>query len=314
MAVSKMEDLITQNNRDFSKNTPVIRTYQSDLNDYIKNENVSVANIAAQEIESHEMEPAAGAESSERTVNFVINKKLVIILIALVVLGGGGFWIYFKGMPPLSAIMVKLKGNRSEINGQKTQYYQHSPIISLKTDAISEIYFRTTQRQIFSDKLKEALNIQDDGNLVYLPTTLETMGRKEMIKAVEFLSLMDATPPAELAGYLDDDFSLFKLKNGENSDFSPVLIFKAKVYDYAFSGMLKWEKDIDSALKSIFKRLSVTSNEGIFVDKYIQNHDTRVLYGEDGRSVLAYSFLDRKYLIIVENEEDLKEIFKRFSR
>ena len=50
--------------------------------------------------------------------------------------------------------------------------------------------------------------------------------------------------------------------------------------------------------------------EDVFVDKYIQNHDARVLEN-NGETKLMYSFADRKYLIITNNEEALAEIFKK---
>ena len=52
--------------------------------------------------------------------------------------------------------------------------------------------------------------------------------------------------------------------------------------------------------------------EDVFVDKYVQNHDARVLEN-NGETKLIYSFADRKYLIITNNEEALTDIFKKFT-
>jgi len=83
----------------------------------------------------------------------------------------------------------------------------------------------------------------------------------------------------------------------------PILILSIRSYESAFAGMLKWEKTMGQDLSAIFN----SANAGDFQDKEIQNHDTRT------NSVLIYSFINRNYLVIVQNEEPLKEIFRRFS-
>jgi hypothetical protein len=77
--------------------------------------------------------------------------------------------------------------------------------------------------------------------------------------------------------------------------------------------MIKWEGNIVNDLKAIFPAPLETKFLMGFEDKEIQNHDTRVLNDRDGNSVLIYSFINQKYLVIAQNEEPIKEIFRRFS-
>jgi len=116
----------------------------------------------------------------------------------------------------------------------------------------------------------------------------------------EFFKIIKANPPSELTDSLTGGFMLSKFYLSKDW---PILILSIRSYESAFAGMLKWEKTMGQDLSAIFN----SANAGDFQDKEIQNHDTRT------NSVLIYSFINRNYLVIVQNEEPLKEIFRRFS-
>lgn len=134
-------------------------------------------------------------------------------------------------------------------------------------------------------------------NLLYISITM---------KPEEFLKIIKANPPLELKDSLTDKFMLLKFYLSKDW---PILIFKIRSYELAFAGMIKWEKTMSNDLGDIF----LPSSAGDFQDKEIQNHDTRVLNDRDGNSVLIYSFINQNYLVIAQNEEPIKEIFRRFS-
>lgn len=130
-----------------------------------------------------------------------------------------------------------------------------------------------------------------DSNLIYIPFS---GGPTDFFKSI------NANPPQELIEALNNRFMLAKFYLTKDW---PILIFKIDSYESAFSGMLKWEKSIGKDLEGVFN----SGNGGDFSDKEIQNHDTRV------SSTLIYSFVNQDYLVIVQDEEPLKEVFHRFS-
>lgn len=50
-----------------------------------------------------------------------------------------------------------------------------------------------------------------------------------------------------------------------------------------------------------------------FVDRIVENHDTRVLLNDNGDIVLLWTFLDRSTLVITTNENTLHEVIRRIT-
>jgi len=116
----------------------------------------------------------------------------------------------------------------------------------------------------------------------------------------KFLSIINANPPGEFIDSLGNRFMLAKFSLINDW---PILILSVNSYESAFAGIIKWEKNMGKDLNAIFN----SGAGGDFQDKVIQNHDTRV------SPVLIYSFINQNYLVITQNEEPLREIFRRFS-
>lgn len=128
------------------------------------------------------------------------------------------------------------------------------------------------------------------------------------VKPAEFFKIIKANPPPELISSLDERFMLLKFYLSKEW---PILLFKIRSYEPSFAGMIKWETSMLNDLGTIF---SIPDGTGFSVeDKEIQNRDARMLSDEDGNPLLIYSFINRNYLIIAQNEEPIKEIFRRFS-
>jgi len=213
--------------------------------------------------------------SSEKETTKISLKKIALISIIIVIIVGiglGSFWLFYR-------------------KEQEKQPVSLSPKSILVSDQQVEAEADLNSIQ---SALKTPIRLN---NLLYISMAM---------KPKEFFKIIKANPSLELTDSLTDEFMLSKFYLSKEW---PILIFKIRSYELAFSGMLKWEKTISNDLGEIFSPPS----SGDFQDKEIQNHDTRVLNNEDGNSVLIYSFINRNYLVITQDEEPLKEIFRRFS-
>lgn len=214
-----------------------------------------------------------GGLTARKTGKFSPQKIIIISLAIIVIVGliSGSLWLFIK-------------------NRQEDQSVSLGP----KPILVSDEQVVATDLKSIQSALKTPIRLN---NLLHVSMT---MGSEEFFKTIK------ANPPLELTDSLTDRFMLSKFYLSRDW---PILIFKIRSYELAFSGMIKWEKTMSSDLNEIF----FPARPGYsFQDKEIQNHDTRVLNDESGDSVLIYSFVNRNYLVIVQNEEPIKEIFRRF--
>jgi len=250
-----------------------LRTLQTDAQEYMK-KGVSFAEIAAEASKRQDL-------SSEKETTKISLKKIALISIIIVIIVGvglGSFWLF----------------NRKEQEKQSVSLGSKSILVSdQQVEAGADL-------NSIRSALKTSVRLN---NLLYISM---------VVKPEDFFKLIKANPPTELTDSLTDSPPAggFMLSKFYLSKDWPILIFKIRSYELAFSGMIKWEKTMSDDLSEIFS----PSKPGFdFQDKEIQSHDTRILYDENGNSVLIYSFINRKYLVIAQNEEPIKEIFRRFS-
>lgn len=142
------------------------------------------------------------------------------------------------------------------------------------------------------------------------------------------------------------------IDNMNGSILAPFIFAKVDSFDNAFEGMNRWEERMVENVNPIFfspetkqdiqntstttatasatSTLSASSTNTIgttsptsipastltinktFEDKIIRSKDTRVLKNSAGNTILLYSFLDQKNLVITTNEKTFEEILNRF--
>ena len=267
-----------------------IRTFEDDIANYTKEKNFSILDIAAEEAKVRGL----SFENPEEGKSFLNFRKIIFILVAVLLVSAGG---YFGFVKPL------LK--RSNVADNFIQITQ-GPIL---TDQKIEIIASQDKKEVFKRDLKSALDGgEGDGTFSEISVVKISGERKTSLTKEEFFFMLGVQMPQGLKDYLEKDFMLLSFGGTDNS---PILVFKSKSYTYVFSEMLKWEKSLTDDLKAIFPNDNLISNDS-FADKYIQNHDARIAE-KDGEIDLAYAFIDRKYLVIANNQEALSEIFRRFS-
>lgn len=271
---------------------PVLRTFKGDSSRYIKEEKVSAIDIASAQAKK-------GAHliyeklEEEKKINWKSAVIIMVILTCLLVAGFGVFY-FLKNWGLKKIGVVK----------ETPAYVLPRPAIIADEEieaSIKEI------NGLIQGPLKT-------GRLLYVPIVKEEIagaGIKRLITAREFFDNFGIIPPPDLLGDIDGQFMLYVFHSSENW---PILIFEIKSYERVFAAMLRWE---NTAIAPDFKKIFSIGHESgiktVFIDKEIKNHDARVLNNEEGGTVLMYSILNKKYLIITTGQDALEEIFRRFS-
>lgn len=269
-------------------NIPRLRTFETDITNYVKKKGLSLVGIASDQAK------LKGLEFQEESQGGLFSRKTAVLLVIVLTLLGGGFLFLFFNKTDKARLAIILE----------------EPVLT--SDEKIEIIIDSNERQKFLKNIETAMESRNGLNkLVHiLPLEQSLGGSKKNITARKFFELVKIEPPRELLDSFDDKkFMLSKIYLSSNW---PILIFKLSSYNYAFSGMLKWENTIVNDLSAIFPDIDTNQTENLFLDQTVQNRDTRVLKNTEGKVVLAYSFINREYLVITSDTEPIQEIFRRF--
>ncbi|MCK6462713.1 MAG: hypothetical protein L6Q29_02745 [Candidatus Pacebacteria bacterium] len=273
-----------------SSSPRAIRTLESDIAEYVKGKNVSLLDIVAEEAKSK------GVSFEEQTKSSLPVKKILVSFLVVLVLAGGGYFAFTK---------ISSEKNQS---GRKAG--ARSVVDPIILDDETEILAEEGKKEVFQRELRQFFEEGGNEGDAAAAVIMKVSGSNEArMGRREFAGFADVSFPKELSDYLEDDFMVLRI---EADGSRPALVFKAKSYNYVFSQMLKWENSLAKDLGFFFSGAALYSS-GRFSDKYVKNHDARVLADDGGNTILVYSFVDRKYLVITENEDALEEVFRRFS-
>ncbi len=277
-----------------------IRTFQSDVEDAIKEGGGSLSKIAIAENDRRIKngftldEP----EKPERT-RFIVELSVGLITVGLIALG----FLYFfrtaeqKPVPliePEPQIIATDKEKNLNVAG-----FGRDQMVSILKKSVSEE--NVTLSSILS------LRLVDGAGETAKPITTKV-----------FLDRINASAPNELVRSLSDSF-LFGI-HAQNVN-EPFLILKTGYYQNAFAGMLAWESTLEDDLGAIFIPPSPTEyasttdqildRNNSFVDILVKNRDTRALKNSEGQIVFLYSFPDKNTIVITTNADTLQKITDR---
>lgn len=167
----------------------------------------------------------------------------------------------------------------------------------------------------------------------------------------ELLTLLAPTIPIELVRTLSPEYLLAVHSFDEEQ---AVLLLRTDSYEVAYRGMLEWEPTLFQDLSPLFVRtppvhlnqtpapaavpaapaatstatstavatstptstaptIQAVINTG-FMDKIVENRDTRVVQNAAGDILLLWTFLDRNTIVIVTNDATLREVISRVAR
>lgn len=128
------------------------------------------------------------------------------------------------------------------------------------------------------------------------------------LESVEnILSIFGPNMPPSLTRSFGEEY-MAGIYSFDTNEFFVILTIED--YSLAYSGMLKWEKDISKDMGELFniELNNGTTTDNTFVDEAVKNRDMRVLKDNNGNPKITYSFIDRKTLVITKSEGILSAI------
>lgn len=274
-----------------------IRTYQSDMADAVRMNEGSVIKIAVAEQERKAREQEVEIKTEKAGTLFAVG-SILFALLALGVLGYALVSTREKEVvvtgTPLSQSLIINDGSQSLVISNKN-----------KQEIAKEFYEIASkpQEKINSSVLNISI-INDDSTI------------KKNVTAKEFVSSLQTAMPGPLYRSLSDDFMAGSIAL-ENRG-SPFIILKPTSFDYAYSGMLSWERKMVDDFFLLYN-IDVSGENAYllskpFQDSILKNQDARVLYDSAGQVVMLYLFVNNDDLIIIAKDETaVLEILSRLG-
>ncbi len=276
-----------EENKKKEERTPIksLRTFQGDVQEAISKNNYSSTTILVKEQERKLENPVLAKESAEIIGSSnARNKTFILFGVTFIVLG-----------------LVSVA----------TLYYMKSTekvVVEKQTKAM--IAFTEERKIDFENQnRKNLIEKIIDGKKNNLPVNsvlyLNTTKNDSVISVTELLETISPQMPPSLQRSFKGEYMLGIYSYDTNE---PFIILSVDDYTLSYPGMLKWEENIVSDLGEIFDADKASTTSELFTDETIKNRDIRVLKDTSGNSVLLYSFIDKKTLVITKNENILSAI------
>ncbi len=307
-----------------------LRTYQSDIAEALGKNNVTVASIAiAENARKANNEAPIFNDPVQKVSVPLVNKPtldqnvqikkapqvisntpepvhsrtkgILLTFLSLILVAGGIFGaIYFYSKSPFATIDGEKVTYNGSYRGFLASNIQKKVMLgTLIGKRLEEVLtYERTQVKLEPDQILELYFIKgiDDDSF--------------LINAEEFLSLSTNRSPETIRRSLLDKFMFGFHRN--STSIEPYLVLKTEFFQNTFTGMLKWEPEIQEDTKLWLSGKDVSAET--FVDKVLKNKDIRVLTDTTGASLILYGFLDKETLVISTNEETFLEILDRFEK
>ena len=279
-----------------SQAKPIVRTYQSDLAQALKEKKGSIVSIAAAEEkrrQKHDIVFEPDAEAARK------KKWFLFSAIALAIVGIIGLGFLFFGKQKVTPI-------------EKTPFVVPSVIF---VNMQKEMSIDEETRDMFVSKIAKeikAANIRLDF-IEHIFFTKKQADVKTLVSVRDFFALSSEHIQPSLLRSFEGDYVLgIHAFNGN----IPFFIVRLNSFENAFSGMLKWETFMADDILPIFGKeemLKTLTQSEHFEDYLFINQDTRVLRNRSGGIALLYAFPDRNTLVITTSEDTFKEIINRLK-
>lgn len=300
-----------------------IHTFKSDFSEHTKEKKANVfAILAAEQDRSRRAPPQVIAKP--------VNPLPIIAGIMLLFLGGLGIFFAFQFATETPPIPVPLKVPSIIFADATLELVGDAPYL----DELQQVSETTIV----------------DGGLVVTYISIAT-GTPTGITSIPqngsvLFRALGLKAPDVLLRNITDESTLGLVEAGGET--RPFFLLRVASFDRTFAGMLAWEPLMEHDLTSIYPphpgdaplpapaplasstvatsttKMSSTTTEtvplntldlgpGEFIDEVVDNHDVRVLYDGQGRSLMLYGYKDKRTLIITRNKEAFREILNRLS-
>ncbi len=258
-----------------------LRTYQGDVAEAIKSQNESVATIAIKEkVKKEEDKPVKLPEPSN------LPFSMVSVFLGIILLAGSAFALLF--------VFRAIQSNPD--------------VKPISTEEIIPANNQITISGATRDNLKSELQKITGTGIV--TTHIETLEGKRLENAEDFLKLTQAELPNGFARNL----GIFSLGvYFSESSRSTFLLLKTQEFGLAFSGLLEWEKRMETDLPFFERRSSGATY--VWKDLIIKNKDVRALTNTENQDdfVMGYTFMDKNTILITDTAKALADISSLYA-
>lgn len=209
-----------------------IRTFQSDVSDRVKNDNVSMIKIAIAEKERRERNNANMVleKNKKMTPIYIFSGVIAILIISSV---GFVYWYFNRPLPP--TLEQTIAPNEPEIIYSETQ-------VAVSTD-------NKSPADMLIDLRKETLTPLDLGTMKRILVTTKLGSSTRNLNAGEFLTKIRSRASENLIRAMEPYFVIGAYSFEPHDVF---IIFKINTYDIAYPGLLAWEPYMDADLSHLF--------------------------------------------------------------
>jgi len=292
-------------NQNPTENVQSLRTYKSDVAEFIKHEGKTLADIAIAENsrQSSILKEESNLPKDRKKVLYLIGAVIILVIITL-----GIFWLILKSTKASPAISA---------DGQI--------ISSMFVSGIKEKVVSVGNQNVIFSEIDTAL--KDSYPFLTLQITSEkNSGQEVVITSREFLDKVGIYPPGDLVRSLTDNFAIGSI--GGKVRF---LVLKNNYYGGAFAGMLGFENTMVDDFRDLLNLPAIKSSAGInpissttvqsdqikysqFRDGIVANRDARIFKDGFGATILLYLFPDNDTIIIASSENTAKIVSEKLLR
>jgi hypothetical protein len=304
--VPKPEPLIPERH-DESLVVP-LETYQSDIQKYIREKNVTAVTVAAAEADRsariiHEAPKAPEDERQKERSSHTLELAALLGGLLIVVCAIGVFsYAYFSSRSLPSKLAAQ------------------APFIAVDGVADISLNLTDTHNIIMKTLLDAKSKVQLPFSLIgQVPRPCDLKWRTAAVCA-DLMSAFAPNMPPALLRTLGPQFLLAIHSYDQNQ---PLLMFTVDSYENGYAGMLAWEAHMQDDLLPLFQYTpsphpnitpvgTVVPRPQIlqtgFVDTIVENHDARAIINSYGEISLVWLFVDRSTVIITTNPNTVHEV------
>lgn len=286
-----------------------LRTYESDIAEHLSARGTSKASMAiAESVKQGQGEVISNSPRSpqpgESASGSGIWKKVVLVVISLILIGAGGIagYVLFEKSPIGAASPVSVKGGQRRAVAL-VPYDSQSVIPTDGADA-HEIFSRIKQtiaKPQTPATIREVVFTQVKDASTYRAT------------ATEMAYMTTLAVPDIIMRTLQPEWMYGIYASADGKQKSSFVVITTNLFQNAFAGMLGWENTILEDLYGAAGDASYDRPKGEFKDKIVRNKDVRAFVTDNGRTVIAYSFIDNGTLVIAEDIETIDTIISRLE-
>ena len=286
-----------------------VRTYKRDIEDTVREKNVSLVSIAAAQARREERRP------EEATPKAAVKRYTMV---------GGGIVLIVLALAALAYVLLPQAPAQPKVE-EATPPLIHVDMTERITVGADDDRLTLLQKlEAARKRTSIALGLVERLYVVESASS-SVSGAEREFPASAFIGLLAPNAPPALPRSLSDRF-LLGIHSFDGNQ--PFLIFKTTSFEQTYAGMLAWEPSMRTDLLPLFERkprpripeegTSTPSaapqvNETGFVDRIVENHDARVVENGTGDILLLWAFVNRETLVIATNEYSLREAITRLK-